>query len=455
MGKRKFVNNVHLIEPSERYKDYYSKCLDTEINCLEGAYRAGKSVINILSFANYLEYCPDRIHLATGATSGTARLNICDCNGLGLKYLFAGRCKQGMYENHECLKIKTKTGEKIVIFVGGSESNAYKRIQGLSFGSWLSVEVANLYISEDEKNFIDMAISRLTQSKDKRIWWDLNPVYPSHKIYTKYLDKWAKKAPSGGFNYLQCSLFDNTALTNSQRQSFLSLYPDENSMEYQRYIMGNRACAKGLIYANFAKDKERWLIKDVSSLVRGLSPQWLSIGVDFGGNGSNTAFVCTLLANQYAYVVPLYDDEIDMSGGESDVKEFRERFKTFLQMCIDSHIAPVRYIFGDSADTVMINEIKGIVKELHKADVIRVLGSSKETINQRIKTKQMLLSRDHWLVADNCQYVIGSTETVVWDGRTGHEDERLDNGTTDIDIADAEEYSWSAFMDKIIQRNQK
>ena len=226
-------------------------------------------------------------------------------------------------------------------------------------------------------------------------------------------------------------------------------------MEYQRYILGNRACAKGLIYANFAKDKERWLIKDVSSLVRGLSPQWLSIGVDFGGNGSNTAFVCTLLANQYAYVVPLFDDEIDMSGGESDVKEFRERFKTFLQMCIDSHIAPVRYIFGDNADTVMINEIKGIVKELHKADVIRVLGSSKETINQRIKTKQMLLSRDHWLVSDNCKYVIGSTETVVWDGRTGHEDERLDNGTTDIDIADAEEYSWSAFMDKIIQRNQK
>ena len=67
----------------------------------------------------------------------------------------------------------------------------------------------------------------------------------------------------------------------------------------------------------------------------------------------------------------------------------------------------------------------------------------------------MLLSRDHWLVSDNCKYVIGSTETVVWDGRTGHEDERLDNGTTDIDIADAEEYSWSAFMDKIIQRNQK
>ena len=124
-------------------------------------------------------------------------------------------------------------------------------------------------------------------------------------------------------------------------------------------------------------------------------------------------------------------------------------------MCIDSHSSQVRNIFGDNADTVMINEIKSIVKELHKADVIRVLGSSKETIKQRIKTKQMLLSRGHWLVSDKCKYVIGSTETVVWDGRDGHEDERLDNGTTDIDIADAEEYSWSAFMDKIIQRNQK
>ena len=445
-----YTQSVEIKPFSQRYIDYYYRCLSNTYNCLEGAYRAGKTVINIYSFANYLEYCKDKIHLVSGASSTTARLNVADCNGLGLTAIFRGRCKSGKYEGNECLKINTKTGIKIVIFVGGGQSDSYKRIQGLSFGSWSSVELANLYISDDEKDFVSMALSRLTQSHDKKVWWDLNPVYPTHKVYTKYIDKFCENKKIK-MNFMKCSLFDNTALSEYQKQELLNTYPDKNSVEYQRGILGNRACSDGLIFTLFAKDSSPWILNDLNESLKGVNVQFISIGVDFGGNGSNTAFCATLICNNYHLIIPFFDDEIDMKGGNSDVIEFHERFKSFLLTVISLNLGVVRYIYGDSADPVMINEIRSVIKELSMYNQIRVLDCQKHTIKKRITAKQSMLARRHWLVNKSCKYVIGSTEHQVWDSRQGHEDERLDNGSVDIDIADAEEYSWSAFLDKIIK----
>lgn len=448
-----YSNKIKLKPFSQRYIDYYTRCFSNRVNCLEGAYRAGKSVINIYSFANYLEYCEDKIHLASGASAGTARLNISDCDGLGLSYIFRGRCRSGKYEGNECLNIRSKTGTKIVIFVGGGQSDSFKKIQGLSFGSWISVELANLYISDDEKCFIDMALSRLTQSKDQKIWWDLNPLFPTHMVYKKYLDPYIEKQQSGvftgGYNYMQCSLFDNTALTEEQRATALANYPDEDSVGYQRNILGNRACAEGLIFGMFAKDKSRWVVNDIKEFIKGKNVQFISIGVDFGGNGSNTTFVATLFYDNYHGICVIKDDMLVMSGGEMEVKDFREKFKNFVQSVIAMKLGVLRYAYGDSADVVMCNEMRSVLKELSLFNQVRVINSKKHTIKGRIDAKKVMMAVDHWFVYKEAEHVIESTSTQVWDAREGHEDERLDNGTVDIDTADAEEYSWSGFMDKL------
>ena len=454
-----YSNKIAIKPFSQKYVDYYINCFNNRINCLEGAYRAGKSVINIYSFAVYLENCFDKIHLVSGASVASARLNVADCNGFGLYYIFRGRCKSGKYEENDCLKIKTKTGEKIVIFVGGAESNSFKRIQGLSFGSWLSVELANLYISDDEKNFIDMALSRLIQSRDPKVWWDLNPVYPKHKVYTKYLDKYAEEQKLGsfigGYNYMTCSLFDNAALSSEQVNSFLALYPDKNSMEYQRYILGNRAAAEGLIFKAFALNKDRWIVNDLSEFLKGIKKQYISIGIDFGGQGSNTTFVASLIFNNFSGILVIKSDLIDMSDGESTVQVFNERLQKFILDVEAMKIAEIKYIFGDSADTVMVNEIKQVLKQLKKYGKITVQGSQKHTIKKRIDTKKSMMARNKWFVYKEAKTVIDSTETQVYDNREGHEDERLDNGSIDIDTADAEEYSWSAWLAKFIANNSK
>lgn len=435
---------------SEKYIGYYQRCFKNRINCLEGAYRAGKSVINIFSFATYLESCEDKIHLATGASAATARLNIADCNGLGLNYLFRGRCRTSTYEGNDCLRVSTKTGEKIVIFVGGGQSDSYKRIQGLSFGSWISVELANLYISKDEKCFIDMALSRLTQSKCQRIWWDLNPVYPSHKVYTQYLDKYENSEVTGGYNYMKCTLFDNNSLTEKQRQNFISNYPDTSSMEYQRYILGNRACAEGLIFKLFAKDSIDYTASNLADELQKIPNRFISIGVDFGGNGSNTTAVATVISQQFDRVLILTDDLLNMSGGETDAAEFHKFFRDFYLRVQAMSAGTILYAFGDCADPVMIQEMRNVIRELRVPT--RVLNCYKSTIKERIDAKRKMIASGKWRVFYKAPHVIESTKTQVWSNKDGHEDERLDDGTCDIDTADAEEYSWSNFIDKLIRR---
>lgn len=75
---------------SEKHKEYIRRCVSCEFNVAEGAVRAGKTVDNVYAFAHELKTAPDRIHLATGSTVGNAKLNIGDCNGLGLENIFRG-----------------------------------------------------------------------------------------------------------------------------------------------------------------------------------------------------------------------------------------------------------------------------------------------------------------------------------------------------------------------------
>jgi hypothetical protein len=63
------------------------------------------------------------------------------------------------------------------------------------------------------------------------------------------------------------------------------------------------------------------------------------------------------------------------------------------------------------------------------------------------------LDTRRWFVYSGATNVISSTATQVWDSREGHEDDRLDNGSVDIDTADAEEYSWSGFIPRLIKKS--
>lgn len=467
----KQVQTIFLAPFSDKYVKYYNDCLTHRVNCLEGSIRSGKTIINIMAFANYIDYCKyGDLFVVSGKTGGLAYTTVGECKGartekdgktygsiggFGLLYLFQGRCKSGEYGKLKCLTITNKLGRKInVVFVGAYNKGAKESLRGLTVQGWLATELFNHRVDDDD-DFIDFMFGRLMLSPNYKVFWDLNPTYPTHGVYTKYLDPYEKLQSegkfSGGYNYVKCNLMDNATLTEDKKEEILSRYIDKNSVSYKRDIEGERACATGLIFGMFAKDKDHWIVKDDLEFIKSHRCDAISIGVDFGGNSSNTTFVASMTYNNKHGVFAFADDKIDMSGGTTDTKVFRERFKQFLLYVISLNYGVVRYVFGDCADPVMIAEIRNVIKELKLVNQIRVENCNKQTIKKRIDCKIMLMGYMCWFVSAKCKNVIKSTETQVWDGRDGHEDERLDNGSVDIDTADAEEYSWSVWLEYLIQ----
>ena len=70
---------------SPKHIDYIKACRTHTYNIAEGAIRAGKTIDNVFAFGTELETTPDKIHVASGATSASAKLNIGHCNGFGLE----------------------------------------------------------------------------------------------------------------------------------------------------------------------------------------------------------------------------------------------------------------------------------------------------------------------------------------------------------------------------------
>lgn len=138
-----------------------------------------------------------------------------------------------------------------------------------------------------------------------------------------------------------------------------------------------------------------------------------------------------------------------MSGENTDMKYITDEFEDFITYVRALDIAPIRAVYGDSAEQVMIATFRKCLKNMHLGN-IPVYGSKKERILDRINCKKIMMESDRWFVDETAKTVIKSTQTQVWDIRPDHMDERLDNGTVDIDTADAEEYSWSAFMRRLL-----
>lgn len=420
---------------SDKHKDYIYNAMNCVMSVGEGAVRAGKTIDNCIIASMYLETCEDKIHLASGSSLPNAKLNIGDCNGFGLEHLFAGRCKWGKYKSNEALYIKTKTGEKIVIFAGGGKADSYKKILGNSYGLWIATEINEHYDSDDSRtSFIKVAFARQLASKNRKVLWDLNPSSPNHKIYKDYIDKYQKDGLIGGYNYGHFTIRDNLSVSEQQYNAIMSQY-DPNTIWFKRDILGQRCVAEGLIYKDFADNTGKYLItkNDVKEKFR-LSH--IKIGVDFGGNGSSNTFVCTGFTYGLKEIIVLKAKKYD---GYLTPDKLSSLFVDFVKECYNDYRKGGE-TYCDSAEQILIAGLRSKV-EIEDIPTI-IYNAKKNPINDRINlvTKLMALGK-FFIVEEDCETVIEALSQAVWNNKEGHEDERLDNGTSDIDTLDALEYS--------------
>ena len=392
---------------SKKHKEYIRKCADCTFNIAEGAVRAGKTVDNVFSFAHEIKDTKDRIHLATGSTMANAKLNIGDCNGMGLEWIFRGQCHWGKYKDNEALFIKgpaTKNRQRIVIFAGAAKEDSYKKIRGNSYGLWIATEINLHHI-----NTIREAFNRQLAAQNRKIFWDLNPDNPNAFIYTDYIDKYAALDEDGtllgGFNYMHCTLYDNINIPEERKREIESQY-DPNSMWYLRDIKGQRVIAEGLIYRQFADDTSAKLYH-FRKTQKPMNLMRINLGM-----GQLFVDFCLKVINIY---------------GSIDV------------------------VYCDSAEQTLI---LGIKAALRKSGLgwIRVENALKTVINDRIRATTRLMAQQRFRYMDlMCESLVTALCSAVWNPKNLIENERLDDGTSDIDSLDSFEYTFERDIANLIR----
>ena len=421
---------------SPKHKAYIKTALRNRMCVAEGAIRSGKTIDHCIIAAAYLEDTPDKYHLASGSTIGNAKLNIGVCNGFGLEALFRGRCRWGKYRDNEALFIQTKTGEKIVIFVGGSKSDSYKRILGNSYGLWIATEINEHFDSPDSRiSFLKVASGRQVAARMPFTLWDLNPCNPKASIYEDYIDRYREQGLVGGYLYEHFTIKDNATITPERLREIESQY-DPNTVWYRRDILGERAVAEGLIYQLFADQPERFIVETPQRVTRAV------IGVDFGGGTSAHAFCCLGFVGSSVVVLDEYREAEALNP-----TKLEQDFVDFVRRCQMRWL--VTDCWCDSAEQTLINGLRVAAAQARLP--INIGNALKKPINDRIRATCLLMGTDRFKVSNTCKWTIDALKSAIWDNKQITQDVRLDNGTTNIDSLDALEYAFEREIPTLIE----
>lgn len=416
---------------SQRQYEYFMRCFQSWFNVAEGGKRGGKNVLATLIFCSMLEEHKNKIHLVAGVSNATAKLNILDCDGYGLLNYFEGRCREGKYKDRDCVYVQTKTGEKVVLVSGGGKDGDEKLIKGNTYGMAYVTEA-----NECHPKFLKEVFDRTLSSSDRKIFHDLNPKEEEHWYYTDILhfhEEQQQNNPAYGYNYGHFTLVDNMSLSDVQITTVLSTY-QKDSVWYKRDIRGERAVADGVIFRRFAENNEPYLCDDETDPLlerdsRGEmlhKPSKIVIGVDFGGNGSKTTFVCTLYFNRYHDFRVIEEDGLDLSK-DIDADQICKKFVEFCSMCIKKY-GRVSWIFPDSASTTMINSLRSAARKAGLPSR-NIAGCRKNEISERPRMVDLLFNTGRLKIHRRCVSLRKAVGSLKWDEKKPNipEDKNIGN----------------------------
>lgn len=264
----------------------------------------------------------------------------------------------------------------------------------------------------------------------------LNPENQNHWLKKDFLDQVEEK---GLDVYVQhYTIFDNPFLSKEFVDNLCKEY--EGTVYYDRLILGLWKNAEGIIYRQFA-DNPSLYIKDNAD---GINFMIISIGIDYGANKSSTRFICNGITPYFKQVWAL--DEMKMEGIYSpDI--LYEKFKEFYNRIIQKY-GKVTHAYGDYG---ALGEILtfGLNRYLQQNNIpLKVDDCIKGRIVDRIELDCQLFGQGKRFILRQCKGLIEAYTEALWNEKG--QDERLDDGTTDIDSLDANEYSYFSFYDKFV-----
>ena len=382
---------------------------DKRLNFLTGSVRSGKTHISLLKFAiNVVATSPKGSEfLFSGKTLTTLKRN---CLGLLLDLVGSSNFEYSLSSKEGRL-----FGKKIY-FEGASDETAENKIRGMTLTGAYCDEITLM-----PESFVTMLLSRLSKPNAK-LYATCNPDNPEHYIKKNYIDN----------KNLDClvwefSLKDNTFLDKKYVESITTEY---TGVYYERYILGKWVRAEGLIYDYFANNYSDYSYNEEKD---GKDFVFYNIGIDFGGNGSATTFVCTGFTRGYKKVVPVLAER---HKEKLNPEELNKAFALFVKKCYNITKKPMN-AYADSSEQILIRGLRSIA--LRENLQVYIHNARKMSINERIMLTCKLISQDRFRWCKEAITVKNALCEALWD--TKHTDERLDDGTTDIDTLDAFEYS--------------
>ena len=314
--------------------------------------------------------------------------------------------------------------------LGAEKINQVAKIQGASIKYLYGDEVVKW-----NKEVFDMIKSRLDQSYSCA---DLtgNPEQKTH---------WFKEfIESDADIYLQhYTIDDNDFLSIDFKENLKKEY--EGTVLYNRYILGQWCNAEGLIYKRFADNpqKYKWTKKKENGEYD-LPQGYTIIGIDYGGNKSGQAFVCTRISYDFKYVIALGSEK---HMGDIDPDKLEQLQIEFAKKMMYKYNCDIDYMLPDNEEVVLIRGLRRAVETNNLNTLVR--GCVKEPINDRIDCGRTMIAYDiFYYIEEECDTLVEAISSALWDSEK-NEDTRLDDFTTDIDTIDAWEYSWCKFIRKI------
>lgn len=343
-----------------------------------------------------------------------------------------------------------------VYCLGAEKVSQVAKIQGASIKYCYGDEIAKW-----NKEVFQMLKSRLDKPYS---CFDgaCNPENPTHWL-KEFLDNVELDI------YLQrYTIFDNPYLPEEFVQQLCKEY--EGTIYYDRLILGLWKRAEGAIYKRFADNPESFRCQIVDEPApdreykqfRKEDITSIEIGLDFGGNQSGHSFVARGYTDDYRDVIALKSRRIMAKDENEDIDSnmLDAMFCEFVQEVIDKYAVVVKRgdyveycnvetVYYDNAETVLGNSIRNAVEK--QFPWISVRKAKKEIINDRIRCTVKLMGAGRFFITEDCESLQTAFSDAVWNKEVVGKDERLDDGSTDIDSLDAFEYTIERDMKYLIE----
>lgn len=387
---------------------------------------------------DYLRQSTHRWNIKTGATGAgktyvdyriLIMTRIRECTGAGLIVLIGNT--RGTLNRNVLDPMRAAFGERLVGQIGSDNTADLFGKKVYCLGADKVTQVSKIqgatieYCYGDEvttwsQEVFEMLKSRL-RCPNSCFDGTCNPADPEH-WFKKFLD-------SDADIYLQeYTIYDNPFLPKGFVDELCKEYA--GTVYFDRFILGKWARAEGLVFRFFANHEEDYLFDDAElydedgKLTQKFSK--IVMGVDFGGNGSQTTFAL------WGYIGNYHEFRILEEGGlpltdDIDAEDICKAWLAFYQL-VRKKYGRVDWIFPDSASTTLINSLRATAQKagLPKSNIA---GCRKNEVKDRPMTLSRLFNSGRLRVNRRCEHTRKAFRSLVWDPKQPDipEDKNLGN----------------------------